>query len=228
MLVRDARCVCKLYNLILASLIWLSFLLALLFGTLMTFTASCGFFVVVLCDLSPKDVDALLAKALGLQDELDIASLGIFAIEHNTTAADICSDTDDLQLSSYYMLSGGLVTIVSQVVMLVSYNVVAEVSWRHLKDKRKGETTELVQDPSEIRRQQMANSGYGNAGVPFSDNYAASGAPPSFGGPGCGPPSFGPGGGYSPGYGSGKFSAPSPVAQQGSSFGYNGPTTQDI
>jgi len=46
------------------------------------------------------------------------------------------------------------------VVMLMSYQVVSEVSWRHLKDVRKeGERLDTVLvDPADIHRQRMANS----------------------------------------------------------------------
>jgi len=208
------RTCCKFYNFVLQCLNWLVFLIALSVSTLMSFTSCIGLSIVALCEISRPAVDALVVALAAMQDRLDEKTpiSNFISVSNSTNSTLICAEGTELTYGSFYMLGGGVVMLVGQVVMLMSYQVVSEVSWRHLKDVRKeGERMDTVLvDPADIHRQRMANSqrmakpgsgcsvsdgGYGGTSPMNFDQQSAQSDPyrtglPSFSGFSQ-PPSFG-------------------------------------
>merc|ERR1719456_50545 len=169
------RTCCKVYNVILQFFNWLTFLLALSVSTLMSFTSCIALSIVALCEISRSAVDGLIVTLTTMQDKINETPISNFiSVSNATNSTLICAEGTELTYGAFYMLGGGVVFLVGQVVMLISYQVVAEVSWRHLKDVRKeGERMETaLVDPADMHRMRMQNSlrkpgdasGYGGGG----------------------------------------------------------------
>jgi len=215
------RTICKFYNMIMVILNWFAFLLAAVVSSIMSFSSCVALSIVALCEISREAVDALTDQLLVLQDTIDQSPVsGWIQVSNATNSSVICAETTELSWGAAFMVGGGVCMLICQVIMLVSYFVVSEVSWRHLKDTRKeGERLEMS-DPSEASRMRMAQSqrakpavgadygspaGYNNYDGPSQGQYAEAetrNALPSFSGAGgCYPPA--PGQGYAPGPGAG-------------------------
>jgi len=239
------RTTCKFYNMIMVLLNWLAFLIATVVSTIMSFSSCVALSFVALCEISKPAVDVLIDQLFVLQGELDSSPVsGWVSVNNNTNSSMICSETTELQWGAGFMVGGGVVFLVCQVIMLVSYFVASEVSWRHLKDTRKeGERIEML-DPSEAARMRMGQSqrakvGPGGGAGPkspafgYGENSSGYGQSGQFNDPEAPPqksglPSFSGSGGsaYPPAPGQ---SNDGPQAfQHQSSFGYNAQTSQAI
>lgn len=236
------RTTCKFYNLIMVLLNWLAFLIATVVSTIMSFSSCVALSFVALCEISRPAVDELVDQLFILQDELNSSPVsGWVSVSNNTNSSYICAETPELQTGAGFMVGGGVVFLVCQVIMLVSYFVVSEVSWRHLKDTRKeGERMEMI-DPAEASRMRMGASqrvkvgpgsspkscayGYGENSSSFgqSGQYNDTEAPPQK----VGLPSFSGAGGSAYPPPPGQCDGPQAFQHQ-SSFGYNAQTSQAI
>jgi len=226
------RCVCKMYNLILAWLVWLTVILAIVLCTAVCWSAGVSLSLVALCQISEDAVDTLLDELVRLDASVneEVPVRDFIYVVPGTNASAVCAQDGDMTLGSFYMLGGGPVALLAQIIIVVSFNVVAEVSWRHRKDQHRmggrgeGDDSPLhsngnVTNDVEMRRQQIANSakfrsagteGGGGGGGGFATNY------PTFNDPNANWAQSMPG---APG---------SPYTSQGSSFQHNQHTTQDI
>jgi len=171
------RACCKMYNIVLLTLNWIGFVIALVLSAICTFSGTVALSLVALCEISKDQnatltngttvpasgeytyvaIDELIDRLRELQNDLDSTPIsGYITVTDKTTSELVCSNNDQLTRGAIFLAGGGLVALVAQVIMLVSYNVVAEVSWRHMKDVRKeGERMEDMTDADEIRRMQV-------------------------------------------------------------------------
>ena len=178
---------CKFYNLMMAILSWISGILAIVIATALTWISGCVLMVGVLCDVSTDAIQSLLDELLILQAELDETPVSDFiTVQNGTNASRVCDKEDDLTRGGMYMLTCAPLLILAQVIMLVSYHVVAEVSWRHLKDVRKEE------ERWEQGGAEMGSSKDAGAPPPVANYNAGYGSQPAMGrqGTGLGPPNF--------------------------------------
>ena len=224
---RMLRCGCKLYNLIILTANWTAMLITLVLCAVLSWFAGCTLSVVAACTLSQRAVDLALEQLVNVTGTGSTGTpISNFAyVAPGTTATIVCANTDELTLGSLMILGSAPVMLLAQVIMLVSYNVVAETSWRHLKDMRKADEAGLVVKESavELRRQQIANSqrlasayggGGGGGGSVGGGSFSGGSNRNSFSGGGSG--SFeGVGGAFSGGAGAGADL----YGQQGGGYG---------
>ncbi|KAL1500009.1 hypothetical protein AB1Y20_012686 [Prymnesium parvum] len=160
-----ARCLsacCKTYAFFLHFISWFTLLisLALLCGVLLV--ASICFSVWYMCTLDPRTIDVLLKelqeRTYQLNEQVDDTYFKDLVVVSNTTNSTIvCNDKDTLTSGGMYMLIGGPIMLLAQVVVLVSYNTVSEVSIRHLKHIIRNDKELLPHDPDEASRVRMAS-----------------------------------------------------------------------
>jgi hypothetical protein len=172
-------------------------------------------FVVTLCKISTDAIDAVLEELLWLQDQItsvDIPMSDFVYVDVGTNSSAVCAEQDAILQGSFYMLISGPVALTGQIIMLTSYIVASNVSWRHLKDlnfeHRKADKLvdradhQVSDDGMEMRRQQIqANSRGGGSSGPgslrpptFDDDQYNRMPEPGFGG---GPPPFNHAGSFS-------------------------------
>jgi len=235
------RCLCKIYNLIVVSLVWFTVLLAVVLCCSACWSAGISLSLVGLCQTSRPAVDLLLDALKEVGENVEATVVGNYiTVKNGTTADTVCDEDGRLLQGSFFMLGSAPIALIAQIIMLVSYNVVAEVSWRHMKDVHRMGATEREdvgmngQQPSDIemRRQQIENSSKARGGggrsqkgsrhaepdpIPggFQQNY------PSFSDPNANWAQSAPGMPGSP------YTAPT-CRSQGSSFQHAQHTTQDI
>ena len=134
------RLFCKMYNLIMASTSWLTLLLALVCTTLLACLSGGTLLAATLCDVSQPAIQSILDELAQMDAELQQSPVSDYvSVSSGTTAVSVCAEKWEIMRGSLYMLIGCPILLLAQVMMLVSYHVVAEVSWRHLKDERRKE-----------------------------------------------------------------------------------------
>ena len=220
------RCFCKLYNVWLQLLSWFAMLIILVLTIIVTWFSGCSLFLVALCELSQPAIQTLLDRIM----EVDLISAGdgplsdFVYVSPGTNSSMVCDQSADITTGSLYVLIAGPIGLLAQVVMMLSFQVVASVSWRHMKDVRREEERAINggETDIEMKRQQIANSRKGGSGCgapscpygcgPASGSaYGASGGyenpydaagGPYAGGPGAGPatPTYGPGASFNNNY----------------------------
>lgn len=189
------RLVCKLYNLIMLAVSWLSTLLALIVCTVLAAVAGGTLFLVGLCEISEAAIQSILDRLVFFDTQLQSTPLSDYiSVTNGTSVTDLCDSQDDITRGALYVAVGCPILLLSQVMMLVSYHVVAEVSWRHMKDERRKE--ELVDGKVGVRGgHEMTESAFNPSGKYGSGTGDPFSGPPTS----CGPPGFG--GGGPPGFG---------------------------
>jgi len=229
------RCVCKLYNLIIVALVWFTVILAILLCCTACWSAGISLSLVGLCQTSRPAVDLLLEALQDVGGRVESTVVGDYiTVKNGTTADAVCDEDDKLLRGSFFMLGSAPIALIAQIIMLVSYNVVAEVSWRHMKDMHRMGVTDREdvemngQQPSDIemRRQQIQNSSKARGGGRSQKGGRNAAEPEVPGGFPATYPSF------SDPNANWAQSAPgmpgSPYRSQGSSFQHAQHTTQDI
>ena len=216
------RCVCKAYNVFLAFLSWAALMAIMAVTILLVWFSGVTLFVVGLCQISQPAIDTLLNRTLELEADTTRGSPieDFVKINPGTNSTMVCAEGSAISTGSYYVLVAGPLMLLGQFIMKLSFQTVASVSWRHLKDTNAGRLEErseknAQQCPSQLSHVQMANGGSYGCGPPgcgMGAAYGAGGYPgvacPYGAGPGCGMPPGGGyggpgGGGYSPGGGPG-------------------------
>ena len=166
------RCVCKIYNVILKSLSVIATLLAILVCTALSWFSGSTLFLAWLCRVSTLAVDKFLDEAVRLQGMMQSTPVSFFSdfisITNTTSASSgICSDGTSLLNGGTTILICAALFMLGQVIMLTSFHVVAEVSWRHMKDLRRAEEVYVGQEMSH----QQAAAGAGHRAMSGSGNY---------------------------------------------------------
>ena len=225
------RCFCKMYNVILQALSWFAMLIILVLTIIVSWFSGCSLFLVALCELSQPAIQTLLDRIM----EVELISGGdsplsdFVVVTNGTNASMVCDQSADITTGSLYVLIAGPIGLLAQIVMMLSFQIVASVSWRHMKDVRREEERAINggETDIEMKRQQMANSrmcggGGGSGGGSGGGGYSGGPACPYSSGPygasGCENPYNTSGGPYA-------GSGPSAV---GASFNNNYPTTENI
>lgn len=147
---KTLRCVCKMYNLFLTSLSWTSLLVILGLCVVLVWFSGCTLFVVALCELSHPAIDTFLSAAMSVAALPPAGSSPLsdfVSIDVGTTSIDICEQSAAITTGSFYLLVAAPVALLAQIIMTLSYQVVAEVSWRHLKDLKRGPDKRWVSSP---------------------------------------------------------------------------------
>ena len=167
------RLVCKMYNLIMVSLSWFTVVLAIIICVVLACLSGATLSLVTLCQISVPAIQSLLDELERLGDTLESTTLsGYVSITNGTQATEVCDAQWEMTRGSIYMLSCGGFIILAQVVMAVSYHVVAEVSWRHMKDERKKNSDErsMVSGKSE-KYNSSATESYGSEPYGSEPNF---------------------------------------------------------
>ena len=145
---------------------------------MLAFSFAGSIFIAAICDLerekggnSSVALDNLIRDAYsGRAAEQRRWLHPVHQLNKDTTSADLCNNTDDLNNGALFIIIGGILGVVGQVIMLVSWQVVSSVAWRHMKDlsydKRKGGRQEDVDD---IELSRMRLQGLGWAGARLVD-----------------------------------------------------------
>lgn len=156
-----------------------------------------------------------------------VPATDFITIDNSTTAQDVCAQSNLITTGSLYLLIASPIALLAQIILMLSFYVVWEVSWRHMKDNhRMGGKDEGGNELSGGSMYASAASA-GGCGGSF---YSAGGGPkgpacPYDAGPANGPPGMGvPGmggsyggyGGGGPAYGGGPGGMPSPYGAQDS------------
>ena len=124
------RIVCKAYNLIMKMLSWLATGLSIGVTTvLLAPLAGVVLFLVTLCQNSIflPAIQSILDELVFLQASRLSSTQSYIAIANGTTASALCDAKGEMYLGGMYMLVCAPLFIAAQVVMVVSYHVVAEV-----------------------------------------------------------------------------------------------------
>lgn len=139
----------------------------------------CSLFVVTLCDIDEGAIEPFLSKLVSLEESANeaIPLSGFITVSNSTTSGDVCEKSAQISEGAYFMLGAAPVALLAQIIMLLSYTVVAEVSWRHMKDVRKederayqreagttfGSAADGGAEMNDFRRQQIANNSRANS-----------------------------------------------------------------
>ena len=157
------RVFCKFYNGVLITLAWFTLLVVIFLAICLAWFAGGVLLVVTLCGISRPAIDTLLLSTSELQNVAQESVLGgLIYVETGTNSSMVCDQSPEIIQGGMQILVSAPIALLAQTIMMLSFLVVWEVSWRHMKDNhREGERAQQraqVDDEMEFRRMQLVQS----------------------------------------------------------------------
>ena len=203
------RCICKVYNSVIVSLSWISYLVIMVLAVFLSFFSGCTLLVAALCDISQPAIQTIVTNIQAIPVEQSPFA-NFIEVLPTTNSSTVCDRSADITMGSLYMVIAGPAALFAQTILMLSFFVVWEVSWRHMKDQHR-EEERLAGGGAEMGESRMGGgSCYASAAggscvgrgpaCPYDCGGGGGGA---YGGGGGGGGAYGGGGGFGAGYGGG-------------------------